>query len=132
MGSVFLCRDQMGSVDVKVNSGQLEVSKEKNLLVWVLGMSHLGLHNSEFKLYYTILQIPFVYVNTIWPILSFHSLGQKFPKSREVSLEGSISFSGQLPGPTDPLCTELTAYIKVSQIVQRWFKLFRHWRRSFM
>ena len=27
----------MGGVDVKVSSGQLEVSKEKNLLVWVLG-----------------------------------------------------------------------------------------------
>ncbi|XP_070983881.1 AP-5 complex subunit mu-1 [Oncorhynchus clarkii lewisi] len=71
----FFNRDQMGSVDVKVSSGQLEVSKEKNLLVWVLG--------------------------------------QKFPKSREVSLEGSVSFSGELPGPTDPLCTDLTAYIKL-------------------
>lgn len=29
----------MGNVDVKVSSGQLEVSKEKNLLVWVLGTS---------------------------------------------------------------------------------------------
>lgn len=41
-------------------------------------------------------------------------LGQKFPKSREVTMEGKISFSGSTPGPTDPLCTELTAYIKVS------------------
>lgn len=32
-----LCRDQMGVVDVKVSSGQLDVSKEKNLLVWTLG-----------------------------------------------------------------------------------------------
>ncbi|KAM4625419.1 AP-5 complex subunit mu-1 isoform 2-T2 [Polymixia lowei] len=71
----FFNRDQMGSVDVKVSFGQLEVSKEKNLLVWVLG--------------------------------------QKFPKSREVTMEGSISFTGQLPGPTDPLCTERTAYIKL-------------------
>lgn len=34
-----LHRNQMGNVEVKVSSGQLEVSKEKNLLVWVLGMS---------------------------------------------------------------------------------------------
>lgn len=27
----------MGVVDVKVSSGQLDVSKEKNLLVWALG-----------------------------------------------------------------------------------------------
>lgn len=27
----------MGTVDVKVSSGQLDVSKEKNLLVWGLG-----------------------------------------------------------------------------------------------
>jgi len=33
----------MGSVEVKVSSGQLEVSKEKNLLVWVLGMSNLNI-----------------------------------------------------------------------------------------
>lgn len=71
----FFNRDQMGSVDVKVSSGLLEVSKEKNLLVWVIG--------------------------------------QKFPKSLEVTLEGSVSFTGQPPGPTDPLCTGLTAYIKM-------------------
>ncbi|KAL6477839.1 hypothetical protein MHYP_G00136740 [Metynnis hypsauchen] len=71
----FFNRHQIGSVDVKVSSGQLEVSKEKNLLVWVLG--------------------------------------QKFPKSREVTLEGSVNFSGHLFGPTDPLCTDLTAYVKL-------------------
>lgn len=27
----------MGVVDMKVSSGQLDVSKEKNLLVWILG-----------------------------------------------------------------------------------------------
>lgn len=32
-----LVRVQMGTVDVKVSSGQLDVSKEKNLLVWGLG-----------------------------------------------------------------------------------------------
>ncbi|KAM3871086.1 AP-5 complex subunit mu-1 [Diretmus argenteus] len=71
----FFNRDQMGCVDVKVSSGQLEISKEKNLLVWVLG--------------------------------------QKFPKTREATMEGRISFTGQVPGPADPLCTELTAYIKL-------------------
>lgn len=71
----FFNRSQMGVVDVKVSSGQLDVSKEKNLLVWVLG--------------------------------------QKFPKSREVTMEGRISFSGPSPGPADPLCTGLTAYVKL-------------------
>lgn len=32
-----LVRAQMGTVDVKVSCGQLDVLKEKNLLVWVLG-----------------------------------------------------------------------------------------------
>lgn len=71
----FFNRDQIGVADVKVNSGQLDISKEKNLLVW--------------------------------------SLGQRFPKSREVTMDGKISFNGQAPGPTDPLCTDLTAYIKL-------------------
>ncbi|KAJ8390856.1 hypothetical protein AAFF_G00099880 [Aldrovandia affinis] len=71
----FFNRGQLGNVDVKVSSGQLEVSKEKSLLVWVLG--------------------------------------QKFPKSREASLGGTVGFSGQLSGPADPLCTGLTAYIKL-------------------
>ncbi|XP_076023860.1 AP-5 complex subunit mu-1 [Genypterus blacodes] len=71
----FFNRDQMGNVDVKVSSGQIDISKEKNLLVW--------------------------------------SLGQKFPKSREVTLDGRISFSGPMQGPTDSICTELTAYIKM-------------------
>ncbi|XP_062863557.1 AP-5 complex subunit mu-1 [Trichomycterus rosablanca] len=71
----FFNRNLMSNVDVKVSSGQLEVLKDKNLLVWVLG--------------------------------------QKFPKSREVTLEGTVTFSGQNPGPTDPLCTDLTAYVKL-------------------
>uniref|UniRef100_A0A3Q3J6J0 AP-5 complex subunit mu-1 n=1 Tax=Monopterus albus TaxID=43700 RepID=A0A3Q3J6J0_MONAL len=62
-------------VDVRVSAGQLDVSKEKNLLVW--------------------------------------SLGQKFPKSREVTMEGKISFFGPTPGPTDPLYSDLTAYVKL-------------------
>ncbi|KAK2878584.1 hypothetical protein Q8A67_019375 [Cirrhinus molitorella] len=71
----FFNQNLMGNVEVKVSSGQLEVSKEKNLLVWVLG--------------------------------------QKFPKSREATLEGTVYFSGTVAGPTDPLCTGLTAYIKL-------------------
>lgn len=71
--ATFRC--QMGPLDVKVTSGQVEVSKEKNLLVWVLG--------------------------------------QKFPKSREVTLEGTVLFSGLTVGPTDPLCTDGTAYVKL-------------------
>lgn len=34
-------------------------------------------------------------------------------------MEGKITFSGPTPGPTDPLCTELTAYIKVG--FHSWF-----------
>ncbi|GAA6096542.1 AP-5 complex subunit mu-1 [Tachysurus ichikawai] len=70
-----LYRNLMGNVEIKVTSGQLEVSKEKNLLVWFLG--------------------------------------QKFPKSREVTLDGTIHFSGHVAGPSDPMCTDLTAYVKL-------------------
>lgn len=31
-------------------------------------------------------------------------------------MEGKISFSGPAPGPLDPLCTDLTAYVKVSYV----------------
>lgn len=71
----FFNRNQMGVVDVKVSSGQVDALKEKNLLIW--------------------------------------ALGQKFPKSREVTLDGKITFSGSSPGPSDPLCAGLTAYIKL-------------------
>ncbi|XP_077477217.1 AP-5 complex subunit mu-1 [Stigmatopora argus] len=71
----FFNRSQMGFMDVKVSSGHVDVFKEKNLLVWVLG--------------------------------------PKFPKSREVTMEGRINFSGPAAGPTDPICTELTAYMKL-------------------
>lgn len=37
--SHFHCRGPLSNVDVKVSSGQLEVSKEKSMLVWVLGKS---------------------------------------------------------------------------------------------
>lgn len=71
----FFNRDQMGAVDMKVSTGQVDVSKERNLLVW--------------------------------------NLGQKFPKTREVTLDARISFSGPSAGPSDPICTKLTAYIKM-------------------
>ncbi|XP_029114352.1 AP-5 complex subunit mu-1 isoform X2 [Scleropages formosus] len=71
----FFNRGHVNNVDVKVSCGQLEVSREKSLLVWVLG--------------------------------------QKFPKSREVTLNGTVNFSELSSGPRDPLCTGLTAYIKL-------------------
>ncbi|MBN3298703.1 AP5M1 protein, partial [Amia calva] len=71
----FFNRGPLNIVDVRVSAGQLEVSREKSLLVWVLG--------------------------------------QKFPKSLEATLGGTVAFSGQSPGPVDPLCTGLTAYIKL-------------------
>lgn len=39
--------------------------------------------------------------------------GQKFPRSRDVTMEGRIAFSGSTAGPADPICTDLTAYVKV-------------------
>ncbi|CAL1575880.1 unnamed protein product [Knipowitschia caucasica] len=71
----FFNRDQMSAVDVRVSYGQLDVNREKNLLVWIIG--------------------------------------QKFSKSREISLEGKISFGGPVPGPRDPMCSGLTSYIKL-------------------
>ncbi|XP_043553672.1 AP-5 complex subunit mu-1-like [Chiloscyllium plagiosum] len=76
----FFNRGPILHAECKVNHGQLEVSREKSLLVWVLG--------------------------------------QKFPKSLEVSLTGIVMFpafgisnhSAQL---TDPFCTGLTAYVKL-------------------
>lgn len=99
---IFLCRDQMGVVEVKVSSGQLDVSKEKNLLVWALGMCF-------------IIHQPFIQhlENQLKKKHSSLYTGQKFPKTREVTMEGKILFSGPEPGPSEPLCTGLTAYIKV-------------------
>lgn len=42
-----LGRDQMSNVDVKVSSGQLDVSKEKNLLVWALGKHRTPEHQRK-------------------------------------------------------------------------------------
>lgn len=41
----------MGPLDVKVTSGQVEVSKEKNLLVWVLGVLHFEIQTSSLHMY---------------------------------------------------------------------------------
>lgn len=40
-----LRRDQMGTVEVKVSSGQIDVLKEKNLLVWSLGKKKINWKN---------------------------------------------------------------------------------------
>lgn len=37
-----LRRGQMGTVEVKVSSGQIDVLKEKNLLVWGLGKKKIN------------------------------------------------------------------------------------------
>lgn len=91
----------MSNVDIKVTSGQLDVSKEKNLLIWFLGKFIPDMS---------------VYIQTAWMITKSPPPGQKFPRSREVTLEGTINFSGHPPGPSDPMCTDLTAYIKVGVI----------------
>uniref|UniRef100_A0A8D0GCD9 AP-5 complex subunit mu-1 n=1 Tax=Sphenodon punctatus TaxID=8508 RepID=A0A8D0GCD9_SPHPU len=72
----FFNRGPITHLEYKVSYGQLEVSKEKSLLVWVIG--------------------------------------QKFPKSLEISLTGTVAFgsmSQQQPG--DPICSGSTAYIKL-------------------
>lgn len=72
----FFNKGPIMHLEYKVSYGQLEVSKEKSLLVWVIG--------------------------------------QKFPRSLEISLSGSLAF-----GPVsqqqsvDPICTGDTAYIKL-------------------
>ncbi|XP_072124341.1 AP-5 complex subunit mu-1 isoform X2 [Mobula birostris] len=76
----FFNRGPIINTDCKVNHGQLEVAREKSLLVWIIG--------------------------------------QKFPKSLEVSLTGTVTFYGvgaanQPMQPTDPFCIGLTAYVKL-------------------
>lgn len=101
----------MSNVDVKVSSGQLDVSKEKNLLVWALGKHRSLEHQWERTITCFVLLIFKLKTNKYFYLHRFS--GPKFPKSREVTMEGKISFLGSAPGPTDPLCTELTAYLKV-------------------
>ncbi|XP_067895310.1 LOW QUALITY PROTEIN: AP-5 complex subunit mu-1 [Heterodontus francisci] len=76
----FFNRGPIVHTECKVSHGQLEVSREKSLLVWIIG--------------------------------------QKFPKSLEVSLTGIVMFptfgiANHPVQPTDPFCTGLTAYVKL-------------------
>lgn len=76
----FYNRGPIVNTECKVSHGQLEVAREKSLLVWIIG--------------------------------------QKFPKSLEVSLTGTVMFPGigatnHSVQPNDPFCTGLTAYVKL-------------------
>ncbi|XP_045422569.1 AP-5 complex subunit mu-1 isoform X1 [Lemur catta] len=64
-------------LEYKVSFGQLEVFREKSLLVWIIG--------------------------------------QKFPKSMEISLSGTVTFGArsQEKQPFDPICIGGTAYLKL-------------------
>lgn len=47
MFSTYLCvvfRNQIGNIDMKVSSGQVDVTKEKNLLIWALGTYRIHKH----------------------------------------------------------------------------------------
>ncbi|NWY65748.1 AP5M1 protein, partial [Erithacus rubecula] len=72
----FFNRGPIAQLEYKVSYGQLDLSREKSLLVWVIG--------------------------------------QKFPKSLEVSLTGTLSFgTAGKEHPTDYVCTGNTAYVKL-------------------
>ncbi|XP_053120136.1 AP-5 complex subunit mu-1 [Hemicordylus capensis] len=72
----FFNKGPITHLEYKVSYGLLEVSKEKNLLVWVIG--------------------------------------QKFPKSLDISLSGTLAFGPVSPQqPVDPVCTGSTAYVKL-------------------
>ncbi|KAM9289973.1 LOW QUALITY PROTEIN: AP-5 complex subunit mu-1 [Cariama cristata] len=72
----FFNRGPIAQLEYKVSYGQLDLSREKSLLVWVIG--------------------------------------QKFPKSLEVSLTGTVSFgTAGKEHPTDYVCTGNTAYVKL-------------------
>uniref|UniRef100_A0A6J0VEX1 AP-5 complex subunit mu-1 n=1 Tax=Pogona vitticeps TaxID=103695 RepID=A0A6J0VEX1_9SAUR len=72
----FFNQGPIAHLEYKVSHGQLEVLKEKSLLVWVIG--------------------------------------QKFPKSLEIFLTGSIAFGPVCQGqPVDPVCAGTTAYVKL-------------------
>ncbi|XP_032044330.1 AP-5 complex subunit mu-1 isoform X1 [Aythya fuligula] len=72
----FFNRGPIAHLEYKVSYGQLDLSREKSLLVWIIG--------------------------------------QKFPKSSEVSLTGTVTFgaAGE-EHPTDYVCTGNTAYVKM-------------------
>ncbi|XP_041431110.1 AP-5 complex subunit mu-1-like [Xenopus laevis] len=71
-------RGQIKHLEYKVSHGQLELSREKSLLVWVIG--------------------------------------QKFPKSLEISLTETVTFSSESHpnDPADPICVGATAYVELS------------------
>nr|XP_056706673.1 AP-5 complex subunit mu-1 [Euleptes europaea] len=72
----FFNRGPITHLEYRITYGQLEVSKEKSLLVWVIG--------------------------------------QKFPKSLEISLTGTVAFGAtSQQQATDPMCTGGTAYVKL-------------------
>lgn len=72
----FFNRGPVAHLEYKVSYGQLDVSREKSLLVWVIG--------------------------------------QKFPKSLEISLTGTVTFgSMSKEQPVDPICSGSTAYVKL-------------------
>uniref|UniRef100_A0A663EPL1 AP-5 complex subunit mu-1 n=2 Tax=Aquila chrysaetos chrysaetos TaxID=223781 RepID=A0A663EPL1_AQUCH len=72
----FFNRGPITQLEYKVSYGQLDLSREKSLLVWVIG--------------------------------------QKFPKSLEVSLTGNVSFgTAGKEHPTDYVCSGNTAYVKL-------------------
>ncbi|KAM4014024.1 AP-5 complex subunit mu-1 [Anomaloglossus baeobatrachus] len=73
----FFNKGQIKHFEYRISHGQLESSKEKSLLVWVIG--------------------------------------QKFPKSLEISLTGTVTFSSEKHpnDPEDPICVGNTAYVKL-------------------
>lgn len=73
----FYNRGPITHVEYKVSFGQLEVFREKSLLIW--------------------------------------NIGQKFPKSMEISLSGTVTFGTKSHGkqPFDQICIGSTAYLKL-------------------
>ncbi|XP_040266827.1 AP-5 complex subunit mu-1 isoform X1 [Bufo bufo] len=73
----FFNKGQIKHFEYKVSHGHLELSREKSLVVWVIG--------------------------------------QKFPKSLEISLSGTVTFLSEkhLNDPVDPICVGNTAYVKL-------------------
>lgn len=74
----FYNRGPITHLEYKVSFGQLEVFREKSLLVWIIG--------------------------------------QKFPKSMEISLSGALTFRvrGHSRQPFDHICIGSTAYVKLN------------------
>ncbi|XP_060030903.1 AP-5 complex subunit mu-1 isoform X2 [Erinaceus europaeus] len=73
----FYNRGPITHVEYKVSFGQLEVFREKSLLIWIIG--------------------------------------QKFPKSMEISLSGTVTFGAKNHDkqPFDQICIGSTAYLKL-------------------